>query len=445
MSRDQRVEDNHALLAAQEIALERKLPLVVAFNLLPSTGYRAREHYEFMVQGLKEVEKSLRKYSVPFIMMSGNPKDSLPKLFSELNPTHILFDFNPLRGVRAMQKGIAKNAHCMVGVVDAHNIIPAWIVSSKEEYAAHTMRNKIHKQLEKWLTAPGVPQRHPYKLDEMPSSMSWREVDALTKRGNTCGIQHTFSSGEASAKKQVDSFIHSGIAHYALERNDPNTSRQSDLSPYLHFGQLYSGRVALDLLDKQASDAPLLYKEARLVQIGETASTMDNINAFLEELIVRKELSDNFCFYNPHYDSLKGAKDWAQKTLDTHRDDKREYLYMQDEWETAETHDEAWNAAQNELARTGKLHGYMRMYWAKKILEWSETPEVAIKIAIYLNDRYSLDGGDPNGYTGIMWSIAGIHDRPWFERPVYGKIRYMNAPGLNRKFNLKEYLNRYSA
>lgn len=181
-----------------------------------------------------------------------------------------------------------------------------------------------------------------------------------------------------------------------------------------------------------------------MAQAGDTPKKIDGINALLEEMIVRKELADNFCFYNPHYDRLEGAKEWAQTTLNDHRNDPREFIYTKQQFEHAQTHDPAWNAAQLQLRSSGKIHGYMRMYWAKKILEWSETPEGAIATAIYLNDHYSIDGGDPNGYNGIMWSIAGVHDRPWTERDVFGKIRYMNYAGLKRKFDIQSYIDRQS-
>jgi deoxyribodipyrimidine photo-lyase len=166
--------------------------------------------------------------------------------------------------------------------------------------------------------------------------------------------------------------------------------------------------------------------------------------AFLEELIVRRELSDNFCFYNSSYDSVDGFHEWAKKTHKIHATDPRPYLYSLDQFENAGTHDPYWNAAQRQMVRTGKMHGYMRMYWAKKILEWSPSPRKALEIAIKLNDRYELDGRDPNGYTGIAWSIGGVHDRAWGERPVFGKVRYMNEAGLRRKFNLETYLAMYS-
>ena len=159
---------------------------------------------------------------------------------------------------------------------------------------------------------------------------------------------------------------------------------------------------------------------------------------------MRRELSDNFCYYNDHYDSLQGASDWARNTLEKHSSDPREHVYTFDEFEQAQTHDAAWNAAQRQLTSTGKIHGYMRMYWAKKFLEWTEQPKTALKWAIKLNDRYSIDGQDPNGYVGCMWSITGVHDRGWTERDIFGKIRYMNFNGLKRKFDIEAYIEEYS-
>ena len=168
-------------------------------------------------------------------------------------------------------------------------------------------------------------------------------------------------------------------------------------------------------------------------------------DAFLEEMIIRRELSDNFCEYEPEYDQFEGFHAWSQKTLNEHRNDEREYIYPLGQFEAAETHDDLWNAAQNEMKITGKMHGYMRMYWAKKILEWTPSPEIAQQIAIDLNDKYELDGRDPNGYTGIAWSIGGIHDRAWFERPIFGKIRYMNYNGCKSKFDVMKYIEMHNS
>ncbi|MCX6141116.1 MAG: deoxyribodipyrimidine photolyase, partial [Candidatus Kapabacteria bacterium] len=212
-----------------------------------------------------------------------------------------------------------------------------------------------------------------------------------------------------------------------VDRNDPTKNGQSGLSPFLHFGFIAPQRVALDVY--------------ALPRVG---GEDDPVESFLEELIIRRELADNFTFYNERYDLFEGFPAWAQMSLNEHRNDARDYVYTFDEWEGARTHDPLWNAAQCELLATGKMHGYMRMYWAKKLLEWSASPEEALAIGITLNDTYELDGRDPNGYAGLAWSIGGVHDRAWFQRPVYGKVRYMNANGCAKKFNTMEYIRRYA-
>lgn len=175
----------------------------------------------------------------------------------------------------------------------------------------------------------------------------------------------------------------------------------------------------------------------------QSAATKKASESFIEELVVRRELADNFCFYNDRYDQLEGCSEWAQVSLQKHAKDKREYIYSLDELQQGKTHDDLWNAAQLQMVREGKMHGFLRMYWAKKILEWSPTPKEALRRAIYLNDRYELDGRDPNGYVGCMWSIGGIHDMGWTERPIFGKIRFMNYAGCKRKFNIPSLVARY--
>ncbi len=437
MSRDQRVEDNHALVAAQSEALEHTLPLIVVFNLIPKLGVRAREHYEFMVAGLKELETTLANKHIPFVLMIGDLSTELGKLSQTLRPRTVYFDFSPLHGPRHAQKEFAANAECRVAVVDTHNIVPVWVTSDKQEYAAHTIRRKLHNVIEPWLVEPDTVQSHPHHYKNLAAGASWKEVDEIVRTVPACGIAVTTTSGEQAARAALTSFL-DALDNYATGRNDPNQQAQSNLSPYLHYGQLSSLRIALTLLDV-AEKPPQLLRAPKMPSISEPATRQDSIDAFIEELVVRKELSDNYCFYSPSYSSLDGAATWAQKTLAAHASDPREFTYTQKQFEEARTHDDLWNAAQLQLRKSGKMHGYMRMYWAKKILEWSDNPEQAIRTAIYLNDHYSIDGGDPNGYVGILWSIAGLHDRPWFERSIYGTIRYMSDSGLRKKFDTEQY------
>lgn len=429
MSRDQRVSDNFALHEAQQAALQYKLPLAVVFCLAPRSGQRAREHYEWMLQGLKEVERTLNKLSIPFMLLLGPPSQTLMGLLHHTKPAAIYFDFNPLAGPTKLRKTIARQAPCAVFEVDTHNIVPAWDASIKQEIGARTLRPKIHRLLADCLTETATPVHHPYPWPGIVRDMTELQplITEMLSKIPSNGQQLDIASGEAAAQQTLEQFVTARLPEYALLRNDPTKNGQSELSPYLHFGQLWAGRAVI----------------AGQVAAAKLPKIADDQAVFIEELVVRRELSDNFCLYNSHYQHLEGAPQWAQDSLKQHAADKREHVYSRRQFEDAQTHDPAWNAAQQQLRQTGKMHGYMRMYWAKKVLEWSRSAQDALDTLKYLNDFYSLDGGDPNGYVGILWSIAGLHDRPWFDRPVYGVVRYMNYNGLKRKFTVEEYQDRW--
>lgn len=440
MSRDQRVQDNHALLHAQSIALTHSVPLYVLFVLRTIDG-RSREHYDFMLDGLEQVHNDLEKLNIAFAMHHGIPTQQITRFANEVDAGALVFDFSPLTHARNIITSIAKDFTGTIAVVDTHNIIPAWVTSDKQEFAAHTIRRKIHAQLEVYLEAPDKLKNHIYAPKKV-ASLSFRDARKFASSLPASGISLGIKSGERAARHRLNDFLETELQDYAAGRNDFSNDRQSGLSPYLHYGQISALRVALETTGSVDSP-PLLLRQAKMAQASEAPSREDGMNALFEEMIVRKELSDNFCFYNQHYKSLDGAPEWARETLLQHEGDARDFVYSRDDWESAQTHDEAWNASQHQLARTGKLHGYLRMYWAKKLLEWSKSPADALATGIYLNDKYSIDGGDPNGYVGLLWSIAGLHDRPWIERPVFGKIRYMNAAGLNRKSDLDAYINKW--
>lgn len=429
MSRDQRVRDNDALVYAQDLALKSRVPLAVVFCLKPDIRNRSREQYVWMVEGLKEVETHLQSLHIPFMMLIGKPDDTLAALIHHTSPSALVFDMNPLKGPRILQSEIARLSKFPAYVVDTHNVVPLWEVSQKQEYAARTIRTKVQKLVPQYLEEPKQVSKHPHAWPGVIKPIKELDlmISSVLKKLPSNGQNLHYVSGEAAAHKSLDSFIETKLQGYASNRNDPSKNGQSDLSPYLHFGQISRLRITLDVMHALAQNDTL----------------KEDSEVFLEELNVRSSLSDNFCDYNENYDSLQGAPEWAQKTLQEHALDPREFIYSFDQFESASTHDEAWNAAQLQLLRTGKMHGYMRMYWAKKVLEWSASPNDAHKTLVRLNDFYSLDGGDPNGYVGILWSIAGLHDRPWFKRPIYGTIRYMNYNGLKRKFKIDKYIERY--
>jgi len=427
MSRDQRVQDNWALIHARDLAEEHKLPLCVVFCLVPQFLQGTMRHYGFMLRGLEEVERDLKALRIPFALLKGSPVDTLSGFVIEHNVAAVVSDFSPLRIALEWKQGLlAKLPSIPLIEIDAHNVVPVWVASDKQEVGARTIRKKITEKLPKWLV--DIPPVQPLPREAAPSIIActskpidWAAVrssvvvDRAVKEVDWC------TPGTTAALAELDRFIDERLKKFADARNDPNEHALSDLSPYLHFGHLSAQRMALIVKAKGRSHS------------GSVAS-------FLEESIVRRELADNFCFYQPHYDSLKGAAPWARESLELHATDKREYVYSLEELDAARSHEDIWNAAQIQLVRTGKMHGFMRMYWAKKILEWSPTPQEALQRAIYLNDRYSLDGRDPNGYVGCAWSIMGTHDMGWAERPIFGKIRFMNYNGCKRKFDIKKFV-----
>ena len=422
MNRDKRVDDNWALIMAQSLALKKHVPLIVCFQYVGKFSEANIRQYGFLFKGLEGVKIKLDKLNIEFVLIQDTARNALPRIIHKRSVGSLIVDYNPLRVYQKRLNNVLKNIDVPVYQVDAHNIIPVWVTSQKKEYAAYTIRRKIQSNLDHFLTDYPKLKIHPYGtanskgrpydniIDDLSIDHGVKEVDWLIP-------------GEIAARQKLDSLSETLIG-YNEDRNDPNRRGLSNLSPYFHFGHISPQRVALEIKDSSLSNA--------------------DKDVFLEEMIVRRELSDNFCEYESNYDSFEGFHPWAKKTLNEHREDKRDHLYPKEQFEQADTHDLLWNAAQNQMRLTGKMHGYMRMYWAKKILEWSPSPEIALQVAIDLNDKYELDGRDPNGYAGIAWSIGGVHDRAWFERPVYGKIRYMNFNGCKSKFNVQKYIELYA-
>jgi len=419
MSREQRAADNHSLAAALELACERKVPCHVVFCLAPAFAGAGIRHYSFMLNGLRHTAGELNAQGLPFHLLEGEPGAEVPRLAHELGAGAVLTDFDPLKIKRAWQARAAEALSVEFLEVDSHNVVPCRFVSDHQEWSAFTLRRKISRYLDSFLQEPPPLLSQDWTRTEIPVT-DWESALARLAPDRSIPPLAEPKAGAEAARLCLERFIRERLPRYHLARNDPNADAQSELSPYFHFGQLAPLRAALEV---QHSSAPAAAKEA-----------------FLEELIVRRELADNYCHFNPDYDRWEGLPDWARRSQDQHRADMREYLYTLEEFETARTHDCLWNAAQLQMVKTGKMHGFLRMYWAKKILEWSESPEAAQQTAIRLNDRYSLDGRDPNGYVGVAWSVGGLHDRPWGRRPVFGTVRYMSHAGCARKFNVERFV-----
>jgi len=428
MSRDQRAEDNWALLHAQEIAMSKKASLHVCFCLVPKFLDATIRHYDFMLRGLHETAGNLAKLGITFELRFGMAQDEVPKLMRSLGNVHaVVCDMSPLRVPMEWCSTVAAKLRSLkvpLVQVDAHNVVPVWEASDKVEIGARTIRPKINRLLPDFLTEFPALRKHPYSAKSAkPKIFDLQKALAFVKVDRTVPPCELFVPGAAAGLKTLEEFVKERLKIFGADRNNPNKNALSGLSPWIHFGQISAQRCAL-----------------RVRKAGKKEGA-----EFTEEVIVRRELADNFCFYNAKYDSLSGAAGWAQETLKKHTKDKRQHVYSRNQLERSETHDALWNAAQRQLVQEGKMHGFLRMYWAKKVLEWTSAPAEALKTAIYLNDRYSIDGRDPNGYVGCMWSICGIHDMGWTERPIFGKIRYMNYEGCKRKFKVEEFEKRYDA
>ncbi|XP_063162331.1 deoxyribodipyrimidine photo-lyase-like [Candoia aspera] len=427
MSRDQRVQDNWAFLYAQRLALKQRLPLHVCFCLVPKFLDATIRHFGFMLRGLKEVAEECQVLDIPFHLLIGFAKDTLPPFVVQRGIGGVVTDFSPLRlplqWIRDVREELPSDVP--FAQVDAHNIVPCWVASDKQEYGARTIRRKIHDRLAEFLTELPPVIKHPFPAGLQAEPVDWDACYASLQVDRSVKEVDWAKPGTASGLKVLEEFVKERLKCFGTDRNNPNRAALSNLSPWFHFGQVAVQRAILEVGKHRTG-----YKES--------------VEGFIEEAVVRRELADNFCFYNPSYDKIEGAYDWAKTTLKIHAKDKRPHLYTLEQLEEGKTHDPLWNAAQLQMVQEGKMHGFLRMYWAKKILEWTKSPEEALQFSIYLNDRYELDGRDPNGYVGCMWSICGIHDQGWAERAVFGKIRYMNYAGCKRKFDVGQFERKYS-
>ncbi|NCA81652.1 MAG: deoxyribodipyrimidine photolyase [Opitutae bacterium] len=422
MQQAQRAECNPALELAIEQANALRLPVVVGFALtaFPEAN---RRHCQFMLEGLRETRLRLAARGIGCCIRQGPPEEVVPDLAK--SAALLVGDVGYLRVQRAWREAVAARVACPFLLVETDVIVPVAEVSDHAEFAARTIRPKIHRKLaEHFKPLRPLAAARP-SVDLVPRSLPLDDPAALCRHlGVDARVPPAegLAGGFAAANKRLERFIGHRLQDYAEENSDPVLDACSGMSPYLHFGQISPLDIALRASESDAPRAAL--------------------DAYLEQLIVRRELSMNACWFNPGYDRYDTLPAWARQTLDEHRKDPREFLYSRAQWEAGATHDACWNAAQAEMVRSGRMHNYMRMYWGKKILEWSRTPEEAFETALHLNNKYELDGRDPNGFVGVAWCF-GRHDRAWTERPVFGKIRYMNANGLRRKFDIQAYVDRW--
>jgi deoxyribodipyrimidine photo-lyase len=422
MQQSQRAEYNHALEYAVQQANRLGQSVLVAFGLMDDYPEANLRHYTFMLEGLQETQITLARRRIKMVVQPGTPAKVALNLGRQASL--IVCDCGYLRPQKAWRDQVARQAVCRVVQVESDVIVPLRVVSNKAEYAARTIRPKIHKHLANYLNEFKAAAAKHSSLNLNIQGLDLANVNAVLQKlridRSVPAVTNFFQGGSSRARQMFKSFLHRRLSCYVDNRNQPQTDDVSHMSPYLHFGQISPLYLALQI--SLANNRLQAAKEA-----------------FLEEMIVRRELAMNFVNYTPAYDSFKCLPDWARRTLAEHEKDPREYVYTRSQLEDARTHDEYWNAAMREMKTTGFMHNYMRMYWGKKILEWSNTPEHAYRTTLALNNKYFVDGRDANSYAGVAW-VFGVHDRAWFERSIFGKIRYMAASGLERKCDIRGYV-----
>jgi deoxyribodipyrimidine photo-lyase len=421
MQQSQRAEFNHALEYGVKQANDHGLPLLVIFVLTENYPEANIRHYTFMFEGLAETQKTLKKRGIRMIVREGHPPDAV--LMQSLSAAMVICDRGYLRHQKKWRKELAAKAPCLVMEVESDVVVPVGEVSRKAEYAAYTIRPRIKKKLDKFLKpVPEISLKKDslkIQIDELDLSSMQIMLQRLDVDREVFPVTALFKGGTSQAKNRFEKFVRDNLVRYKQNSNQPQTDDISQMSPYLHFGQISPVYLSLKIMK---------------YDIGQ-----DIKDAFMEQLVIRRELAVNYAEYTSEYDQFHSIPEWAQRTLNEHQDDHRIVKYDLYQLENFQTHDEYWNAAMREMKYTGFMHNYMRMYWGKKILEWSMTPEQAFKTALYLNNKYFLDGRDPNSYAGVSW-LFGLHDRPFKERNIFGKVRYMAASGLERKCDIKSYV-----
>jgi deoxyribodipyrimidine photo-lyase len=429
MQRAERALDNPALDVAVEVGNALNLPVLVYFSAISNFPHANLRHYAFLNQGLADIEEDLQQRQIGFLVRRP-PNNSLEALLAEVSAAMVIGDENPCREPERWRKVLANRLRIPFWTVDADVVVPSSLFD-KRMYALHIFKPRLYAELPKYLVEqPVVKPNKEWKAPRPLESFPVREdvTEGWKKLDRSVAPVESFTGGTHAALKRLHDFVDNQLAAYDQTRNHPEIDGTSRLSPYLHFGHLSPITIALAV--ENAAKQGKVPQSAR--------------DSYISELIGWRELAVNFLKFTPDYDSFECAEPWARKTLLEHARDRRERLYSIEQLERSETHDELWNAAQNQMVKFGWMHNYMRMYWAKKILEWSPDPAKAFDTCVTLNDRYFLDGRDPNGYAGIAWSIVGKFDRPWFDRPVFGTIRYMSGASTGKKFNSGKYIAKMS-
>jgi deoxyribodipyrimidine photo-lyase len=425
-----RASHNYALNFAIQMANERSLPLVVYEGLTFSYPWANDRFHTFILEGVAEKQVEFADRGIRYIFYlqrkQSDPRNTVAQLAQEA--ALLVTDDYPCFIIPRHNERISQ-LNLPVYAVDANGMVPLSALP-KEEYAAYTIRPKINRllpDLPRIINTPHIDVPKPELDVACPETIVSEEN--IAEFVSECDIDHSvkpsdrYHGGTNAARQRLNHFVQNILPHYEKTQKEPSIDGVSRLSPYLHFGFISIQEVVAAV---EKAKAPKPAKEA-----------------FLEQAIVRRELSFNFTRHNPHYDSLQSLPAWASQTMREHADDPRPELLDAETIEAAETYDELWNAAQRELVSTGHLHNYVRMLWGNRVIEWQRSYEMAFELLVHLNNKYALDGRDPNSYAGILWCF-GKHDRPWFDREIFGTIRYMTSQSMAKKFNARRYIEMFS-
>ncbi len=422
MGLSQRAVFNPALEYAVDEANARGLPVVVCYGIAEGFPEVNARHWTFLLEGMAEIGPALEKRGIGFVARRREGPVGTA-LFYAADAALVVMDRNYLKPIRRFYEDFVARSPCRTVQVEGDVVVPVETASSKHDYAARTLRPRIHRQWEDYIVplkervvgrrAEGLALDSTLDLSNVPRLVSTLKAD------QSVGAVKRFRGGHAEAERRLGDYLSGGFGRYATVRGRPEAGAASHMSPYLHFGQISPVAIALAVRGSQAGDA-------------------EDRAAYLEEVVVRRELAMNHVFYTPDYDDLACVPDWARRTLDAHRTDPRPYSYTREQFEAGETHDRYWNAAMQEMRETGYMHNHMRMYWGKKIVQWSASPAEAWDIALRLNNKYFIDGRDANSFTNVGW-LFGLHDRPWGPQPVFGNVRSMSEASL-KKFDADGYL-----
>ncbi len=427
MQRAERGIDNPALDVAIALGNELGLPVIAFFSAISNFPHANLRHYRFLNQGLVDVETDLAERNVSFIVRRP-PDNKLEQLVHELGVSMVVGDENPMREPERWRAVLAHRLQIPFWTVDADVIVPSSRYT-KHFFAVHHFRPKLYADMARFMERMGeAAPRADHAWDRPRDFQSFNVHEDMTDGWRNFDRSvppcEEWTGGTHAALKLLHAFVKDKLADYDTVRNHPEKDGTSRISPALHFGHI----------------GPLTVIRAIEESVARGQTTTEARDAYYGEVLAWRELSINFVKFVPNYDTIDCAPEWAQKTLRAHARDKRDPLYTPEQMERGETYDEMWNAAQHQMVQFGWMHNYLRMYWAKKILEWSATPAQAWATCVHLNDKYFLDGRDPNGYAGIAWALGGVHDRPWFERAIFGTVRYMSGASTGKKFNSKRYI-----